>query len=159
MEKIKSFSRDHKYITPGLYLQEIKRNVAIYDLRFVKPNTLIMPISAIHTIEHLFATWLKTESDIKDEVISFNPGGCQTMFYLEVFTDKEIDVGAEILKCIDWCLKQNKVPGATEKECGNYKSHNLMCAKLWLRDYKRALFVKRTTKKINDALDKLPWKR
>ena len=160
MEQIKSFSRDHSYITPGLYLQETKRNINIYDLRFVKPNSsMFIPIPAIHTIEHLFATWLKTESDIKEQVVSFNPGGCQTMFYLEMFNDKEINVEKEIINCIDWCLKQNTVPGATKKECGNYKSHNLQCAKLWLREYKRTLNLKRITKNINATLSLLPWKR
>lgn len=141
MEQIKSFSRNHNKIVPGIYLQETKRNIDIYDLRFVKPNSgQFIPIEAIHTIEHLFATWLKTESDIKNEVISFNPGGCQTMFYLEVFNDKSLSIVEELIKCINWCLKQNKVPGATKEECGNYKSHNLQCAKLWLREYKRVIF-------------------
>ena len=159
MDKIPSFARNHNLIVPDIYLQETKRNIDIYDLRFAKPNTIVMPISAIHTIEHLFATWLKTESDIKEQVVSFNPGGCQTMFYLEVFNDKPINVREEILKCIEWALKQNKVPGASEKECGNYKSHNLQCAKLWLRDYRRKLKIKDLTKKINDTLSSLPWKR
>lgn len=135
MRKIPSFCRNHNDITPGLYLQETKYDVDIYDLRFVKPNTRFMPIEAIHTIEHLFATWLKTKSSIQDDVISFNPGGCQTMFYLEVFNDRYIDIHKEILNCIDWCLAQTEVPGATKEECGNYKSHDLECAKQWLREY------------------------
>lgn len=139
MKQITSFARNHNDIEPGLYLQETKKNIDIFDLRFVKPNTDVIPIQAIHTIEHLFATWLKTESDIQDEVISFNPGGCQTMFYLEVFNDRPIDVRKELIKCIDWCLEQSTVPGATIEECGNYKSHNLNCAKIWLLEYKRTL--------------------
>jgi S-ribosylhomocysteine lyase len=139
MDKIPSFKRDHNKINAGLYLQETKQNVDIYDLRFIKPNTGAIPIEAMHTIEHLFATWLKTESDIKDEVISFNPGGCQTMFYLEVFNDIEIDVKQELIKCIDWCLKQDKVCGATKEECGNYTSHDLVSAQYWLKVYKEVL--------------------
>lgn len=135
MKQIKSFSRNHTKIEPGLYLQETKKNIDIYDLRFVKPNKGAIPIEAIHTIEHLFATWLKTESDIKDEVISFNPGGCQTMFYLEVFNDKLLDIQKELRKCILWCMEQTTVPGATDEECGNYKSHNLPTAKAWLKEY------------------------
>ena len=132
---IKSFARNHDKIQPGLYLQETKNNIDIYDLRFVKPNTSAIPIEAMHTIEHLFATWLKTESDIKDEVISFNPGGCQTMFYLEVFNDKLLDIQKELRKCILWCMEQTEVPGAQREECGNYKSHNLPTAKAWLKEY------------------------
>ena len=139
MKQITSFARNHNQMEPGLYLQETKQNIDIYDLRFVKPNTEFIPIAAIHTIEHLFATWLKTESDIKEHVISFNPGGCQTMFYLEVFNDKPLNVKEELLKCIDWCMQQKTVPGATEIECGNYKSHDLISAKLWLKEYRTIL--------------------
>lgn len=136
MKQITSFSRNHDEITPGLYLQETKRNIDIYDLRFVKPNDEVcLPIAAIHTIEHLFATWLKTESDIKEQVVSFNPGGCQTMFYLELFNDKPVDIKRELLKCISWCLNQNTVPGASRTECGNYRSHDLDKAQSWLLEY------------------------
>lgn len=140
MDRIPSFQRNHNDIIPGIYLQEIKRDIYIYDLRFVKPNTKFIPIDAIHTIEHLFATWLKTESKIKDYVISFNPGGCQTMFYLEVFNHKDMDITSEIINCIDWAVKQQTIPGATKEECGNYKSHNLEAAKKWLLRFKLGLY-------------------
>lgn len=137
--KIKSFLKDHTTLKPGIYLQETKNNVDIYDLRFVEPNIKAIPIKAMHTIEHLFATYLKTISPLKNEVISFCPGACQTMFYLEVFNDRYIDISdvkEELINCIDWCLSQNTIPGATEKECGNYKSHNLLEAQVWLLIYK-----------------------
>lgn len=150
---IPSFKRDHKILLPGLYLQETKRNIDIYDLRFVKPNTEVIPIAAIHTIEHLFATWLKTQSDIKDHVISFNPGGCQTMFYLEVFNDTSLAIRHELIKCINWCNEQRSVPGATERECGNYKSHDLVKAKEWLRRYK-AVLLGRVCEESSTKVDK-----
>lgn len=140
MPKIPSFNRNHDLITPGVYLQETKKNIDIYDLRFVKPNSgEYLSIAAIHTIEHLFATWLKTQSNIKEQVISFNPGGCQTMFYLEVFNDKPLDIKKELLNCIRWCILQQNIPGATKEECGNYKSHNLKLAKKWLFDFYKVL--------------------
>lgn len=145
IDKIPSFQRDHKTMLPGLYLQEVKRNVFVFDLRFVKPNTRFIPIEAIHTIEHLFATWLKTKNDLAQYVVSFNPGGCQTMFYLELFNDITIDTNVVqftrdfLLNCIDWCLLQTEVPGATSEECGNYKSHDLTAAKQWLREYQNVL--------------------
>lgn len=150
INKISSFQREHIGMKPGLYLQEKKRNVNVYDLRFVAPNTEFIPISAIHTIEHLFATWLKTcDNEIREDVVSFNPGGCQTMFYLEVFNDyidcydktpKSLElIASTLISCIGWCLLQTKVPGATENECGNYKSHDLVTAKEWLQKYKNVL--------------------
>ena len=143
METIKSFQRNHDEIIAGLYLQETKKNVDIYDLRFVRPNTEFIEIAAIHSIEHMFATFLKSDlCKISKSVISFCVGGCQTMFYLEVFNDSGVsynDVRQSILNCIDWCLEQNFVVGATKKECGNYKSHNLKTAKEWLKKYKKSL--------------------
>ena len=150
--RIPSFSRDHNKIEPGLYLQERKRNIFVYDLRVTYPNDAFIPISAIHTIEHLFASWLKQSNNrLKDYVVSFNPGGCQTMFYLELFDDLieqgQIEVEQDftslvadvLLECIEWCLSQEEVPGASKEECGNYKSHDLRIAKWWLIDYRDTL--------------------
>lgn len=151
MERIPSFQRNHNTMKAGLYLQEAKRNVRTYDLRFVEPNTRFIPIEAIHTIEHLFATWLKIKDNkLKKVMISFNPGGCQTMFYLEIFDDYIKSnfhdeesllnlVAKELIKCIDWCMLQSEVPGATSRECGNYKSHDIVLAKSWLAEYQNVL--------------------
>ena len=143
MDKIPSFQRDHNTLEPGVYLQETKRNINVYDLRFVKPNTKFITVAALHTIEHLFATWLKiSNNDLRNIMISFNPGGCQTMFYLEIFDDlstTECDLAPILIKCIDDCLKATEVPGATEEECGNYKSHDLETAQFWLKNYKQVL--------------------
>lgn len=143
MHKIESFQKDHTKLEPGLYMQKCNRNIITFDLRFCKPNTEVIPIEAIHTIEHLFATWLKvSHNDIRHIVISFNPGGCQTMFYLELFDDlstTECDLAPILIKCINDCLKTVEVPGATEEECGNYKSHDLHLAKYWLTRYKEIL--------------------
>ena len=117
MDKIESFQKDHKTLEPGLYMQKLNRNVLTFDLRFIKPNTGVIPIEAIHTIEYLFATWLKiSNNDLRNIMISFNPGGCQTMFYLEIFDDlstTECDLAPILIKCIDDCLKATEVPGAT----------------------------------------------
>lgn len=143
MKQIKSFQRDHNQIEAGLYLQETKRNVDVYDLRFVRPNTDFIDNMSIHSIEHMFATYLKSElCPISNDVISLCVGGCQTMFYLEVFNDNGVSydqVRDALLKCIDWCLEQRSVVGATKEECGNYKSHDLFGAKYWACRYKQVL--------------------
>lgn len=147
MCKIKSFQRNHNEIEPGVYLQERRRMynnsyLETYDLRFVKPNTEVVPIEAIHSIEHLFATYLK--NTFPATIVSFNPGGCQTMFYLEIINSMPSGLGpypikALLIGCINWCLKRRKVPGATKEECGNYKSHDLLLAQAWLKRYKEIL--------------------
>ena len=140
MDKIESFQKDHKTLEPGLYMQKQNRNILTFDLRFIKPNIGAIPIEAMHTIEHLFATWLKiSNNELRDIMISFNPGGCQTMFYLEIFDDlstTECDLAPILIECIDDCLKATEVPGASEEECGNYKSHDLETAQYWLKKYK-----------------------
>lgn len=148
---VKSFERDHGLIQPGLYQQE-KRTIwcrtedkggdiylETYDLRFVKPNTKAIPIKAMHTIEHLMVSYLKTNYSFG--VISFCPGACQTMFYLELinYSGSPWHVRSMIKEAIKWCLEQDTIPGATEKECGNYKSHDLEKAKYWLQKYKEIL--------------------
>lgn len=142
MEKIKSFKVDHNILEPGIFCADLRHNVTIYDLRFYKPNTKYIPIKAMHTIEHLFATWLKICFDYSDNIISFCPGACQTMFYLELYKCFDIDIINVVIKCIDWCLKQNKIPGASKKECGNYKSHDLKRAKTELLRFKNILIEK-----------------
>lgn len=143
MKTIKSFQRDHNVMEAGLYLQETKKNVDVYDLRFVKPNTEYIEPAAVHSIEHMLATFLKSElCKISNDVVSLCVGGCLTMFYLEVFNESGVkyeDVKQALLDCIDWCLKQETVVGATEKECGNYKMHDLAKAKEWLSRYKQVL--------------------
>jgi S-ribosylhomocysteine lyase len=37
--RITSFSVDHDYITPGVYISRIDGDVVTYDLRTRKPNT------------------------------------------------------------------------------------------------------------------------
>lgn len=84
MERIASFTVDHDKLLPGMYLSRKDGDVATYDLRFVKPNTPpFLEVPAIHTIEHLFATYARN-SPLKDGVIYFGPMGCRTGFYFLV---------------------------------------------------------------------------
>ena len=84
MEKIASFTVDHRYINEGIYISRIDGDITTYDLRMRKPNTGdLMENSAIHSFEHMFATFVRN-SDIKDDIIYAGPMGCQTGFYLLV---------------------------------------------------------------------------
>ena len=82
MEKIASFMVDHTKLEPGIYLSREDRGVITYDLRFIKPNTPpFLSNKALHTIEHLCATYLRN-SKFSENVIYFGPMGCRTGFYL-----------------------------------------------------------------------------
>ena len=86
MNKIESFKVDHTKLLPGLYLsrRDSKGDTATstFDLRFTHPNREpALDGGAMHTIEHLCATYLRN-SKAADDVIYFGPMGCRTGFYL-----------------------------------------------------------------------------
>lgn len=139
MQKITSFTIDHDVLKKGLYLSRVDKNVYTYDLRFKEPNKGdYLHISAMHTIEHLFATVVRN-SVYKDKVVYFGPMGCRTGFYLLLF-DTQKDEALKIVKeCVVQCLEINEIPGSKKKECGNYRSHSLQGAKSELMQYLEVL--------------------
>lgn len=81
MKRIKSFEIDHTCLTPGLYLSRKDGDVTTYDLSFVRPNTPpFLENGVMHTIEHLFATYVRNSS-LAEHVVYFGPMGCRTGFY------------------------------------------------------------------------------
>ena len=99
-----------------------------FDLRFMKPNSESLPTAALHTLEHLLATYMRSHLDIVD----LSPMGCRTGFYLTVWGDVEAavvqDALVESLKRVllaEW----SDVPGVSEVECGNFRDHSLFGAK------------------------------
>lgn len=130
MEKISSFTVDHRKIEVGVYISRIDGDITTYDLRMRKPNSdNLLSNQAIHSIEHMFATFIRN-SDLKEDVIYFGPMGCQTGFYLLIRNADNQRVLYEIKntlkKIIDYT---GEVFGASEIECGNYKNLNLESAK------------------------------
>lgn len=136
MEKIASFMVDHTKLEPGIYLSREDRGVITYDLRFIKPNTPpFLSNKALHTIEHLCATYLRN-SKFSENVIYFGPMGCRTGFYLLTLglTHKEvIDLVKKTIS--DLSDYEGPIPGQSEIECGNYKELDLQEAKKELIKY------------------------
>lgn len=83
----------------------------------------------MHTVEHLFATYIRNSS-LKDDIIYFGPMGCQTGFYLLVRNADNKCVSDEIVSVFEKILShEGAVFGASETECGNYRSLDLASAK------------------------------
>lgn len=130
MERIASFQVDHTTLLPGMYVSRVDGDVTTFDLRFIRPNTppfLEMP--AVHTIEHLFATFVRN-SAVRDKVIYFGPMGCRTGFY---FLTRDLPLG-EALNLTREALAftasfDGKIPGTSAEECGNWQEHDLAGAK------------------------------
>ena len=145
MEKIASFTINHLHLKAGLYVsrKDVKDSVTVtsFDMRITAPNREpVMDMPALHTIEHLGATFLRN-SDIKDDVVYFGPMGCRTGFYIVLFGDlKSEDIYKTVVSLCDYILDfKGEIPGAKPKECGNYSEQNLKMAKYYIRGYKKDL--------------------
>ena len=125
MERITSFSVDHNTLEPGIYVSRIDGDITTYDLRFIKPNTPpFLDINAMHTIEHLFATYARNGS-LKDKVIYSGPMGCCTGFYLLMRDVTNEEALSYIKAVIEDCMNhQGEIPGTQKIECGNYLAHD-----------------------------------
>ncbi len=143
MQKIASFTVDHTKLTPGIYISRRDGDVTTYDLRTRRPNAGdYMDNVTMHTVEHLFATFVRN-SEIKDDVIYFGPMGCRTGFYLLVRNADDENVLRVTKKVLADILEyEGEVFGASEIECGNYRELDLSSAKNECRQYLEALMSK-----------------
>lgn len=145
MDRIASFSIDHLRLEPGLYLSRRDRQgatvVSTFDMRMTAPNREpVVDMPALHTIEHLAATFLRNSAR-KDEVVYFGPMGCRTGCYLLMFGELQPEeIYPLIVEMCDFILSfEGEVPGARPQECGNYSEQNLSMAKYYIGRYRRAL--------------------
>lgn len=145
MERIASFSVDHLNLWPGIYVSRIDRSgetsVTTFDLRITAPNKEpVIDMPALHTIEHLGATFLRN-CDRKDSIVYFGPMGCRTGFYLLVFGEKTSEeIAPLVLRMCDFILAfEGEIPGAKPEECGNYSEQNLNMAKYYIKKYKKEI--------------------
>ncbi|MCL2806449.1 MAG: S-ribosylhomocysteine lyase [Treponema sp.] len=142
MEKIKSFQVDHLRLKPGVYVSR-KDNfkdvvLTTFDLRYKEPNKEpVMDPPAMHTIEHLCATFLRSHNDWSRKIVYFGPMGCRTGFYLILEGDYiSADIIPLLLEMLDWIEKfSGVIPGATAEECGNWREQNIDMAKWECRRY------------------------
>ena len=110
-------------------------------MRFTTPNKEpVMDTPALHTIEHLCATFLRN-SESKEDVVYFGPMGCRTGCYIVMFGDlKSEDIYGLVVEMCDFVLNfEGEIPGAKAIECGNYQEQNLDMAKYYTAKYKKAL--------------------
>ncbi|MDO5602761.1 MAG: S-ribosylhomocysteine lyase [Oscillospiraceae bacterium] len=131
MKTIASFTIDHNKLDPGMYISRVDGDVVTYDVRMVKPNGgRYLANPALHTLEHLFATYVRN-SAWADAVVYVGPMGCRTGFY---FLTRDTMPKADAIRLIQQCFAfikdfEGDIPGASRKECGNYLEHDLNAAK------------------------------
>ena len=137
---VKSFNLDHtKVKAPFIRLADeiISPSgdiITKLDLRFSQPNKEYMKMAGMHTLEHLFATYLREGG--KYSIVDFSPMGCQTGFYVIMFGKVNLEEFRNFfLNVLHKVLKTTSIPGTKEKECGNYKSHSLEQAKQYAENF------------------------
>ena len=130
MERIKSFQINHNLLEPGFYISREDDNVITYDLRMRKPNNGdYMSNAAMHSLEHMFATYSRN-SAVTDKIVYFGPMGCQTGFYFLVKDLPPVEVFELTIEILEDILAyEGPVFGASAIECGNYANLDLALAK------------------------------
>lgn len=131
LKRIASFSVNHDVMTRGMYVSRIDGDVVSYDVRMKLPNGGdYLAQAAMHTLEHLLATYLRN-TDAADSVVYVGPMGCRTGFYILLRDEisREQALGLVQAAFAFAAAFEGAVPGATRPECGNYLEHDLLGAK------------------------------
>lgn len=136
MKKIPSFTVNHLTLQPGVYVSRQdavgEEIITTFDVRMKAPNRepVVHP-NALHTIEHLAATFLRNHPVWADRIIYWGPMGCLTGNYLIVKGDL---TSAEILPLMVETFRfvaeyEGEIPGASPRDCGNYQLMDLTMAR------------------------------
>ncbi|TCW60942.1 S-ribosylhomocysteine lyase [Treponema sp. J25] len=146
MEKIASFTVDHTRLERGIFVSRQDRFgetvLTTFDIRLKRPNREpVLDNPALHTIEHLGATFLRNHPVWGPKTVYFGPMGCRTGFYVifeGALTSREIL--PLIRNLFNWIAEFNgPLPGASAEECGNYLDHNVGMARWEARRFLEVL--------------------
>jgi len=137
MAQVESFLLDHnKVIAPYVRLAGTEQHtkdalLQKYDLRFLRPNKDAMPTSAVHTLEHLLATYMRDEIG---GIIDISPMGCRTGFYMIIWDQHEpSEIALALRATLEKVTETETVPAVSATECGNYLDHSLFSAKAYAK--------------------------
>lgn len=136
MNKIPSFTIDHERLLRGIYVSRKDsvggETVTTFDIRMKEPNREpALHVGALHTIEHLAATFLRNDPEWKDRVIYWGPMGCLTGNYLLLRGDLEPSDIVDLMRRTFAFVADfdGDVPGTEPRDCGNCLLHDLPMAR------------------------------
>lgn len=151
MKKIPSFTIDHIRLVRGIFVSRQDdvngEIITTFDVRMKEPNREpALGQGALHTIEHLAATYLRNEPTWKDKIIYWGPMGCLTGNYLLMkgnLTPQDIlPLMQETFRFI--ATYEGEIPGATAKDCGNYLLQDLPMARWEAKKYLEEVLLQMT---------------
>lgn len=145
MPLLDSFRVDHTIMpAPAVRVAKTMKSpsgdvITVFDLRFCVPNKKMLGERGIHTLEHLFAGFIREHlNSDKVEIIDVSPMGCRTGFYMSLLgTPSEKEVACAWKAAMEDVLKvetQNDIPELNEFQCGTYTMHSLEEAKQIAQD-------------------------
>ncbi len=137
MKKIASFTIDHTRLSRGIFVS--RKDVTpsgdiltTFDIRLKLPNREpALDPKAIHTMEHLAATFLRNHAVWSSRIVYWGPMGCLTGNYLIVSGDYgSSDILPLMVETFEFIAAfEGEIPGATARDCGNYTFNDLALAK------------------------------
>ena len=142
MNKIPSFTIAHNRLLRGIYVSRKDavgtETVTTFDIRMKEPNREpVVHAGALHTIEHLAATFLRNDSEWKDRVIYWGPMGCLTGNYLILQGDLQSEDIVDLMRRTFRFIAdyEGEIPGAAPQDCGNWLLHDLPMARWEARKF------------------------
>ena len=140
MPMLDSFMVDHtKMKAPAVRVAKKMKTpcgdtITVFDLRFYKPNKGMMGEKGTHTLEHLFAGFIRDHLNGDDvEIIDVSPMGCRTGFYMSVIGEPDEERVAkaweESMRDILNVKSESDIPELNIYQCGSCKMHSLKEAK------------------------------
>lgn len=137
MKKIASFQIDHLRLERGIFVSRRDHTpggdtLTTFDIRLTRPNRdPAADPKALHTIEHLAATFLRNDPEWADRVVYWGPMGCCTGSYLILQGDLQSeDILPLIRRTFEFIASfEGEIPGATARDCGNYTFNDLPAAR------------------------------
>lgn len=144
---------DHERLSRGIFVSRKDRTpsgdvLTTFDIRMKLPNREpALDPRAIHTIEHLAATYLRNNPEWRDRIVYWGPMGCLTGNYLIVSGEySSVEIAPLIRDTFDFIASfEGEIPGATARDCGNYTFNDLPSARR-----EAALFIENTLSNLKN---------
>jgi len=169
MPLLDSFRVDHTIMfAPAVRVAKTMKSpkgdvITVFDLRFCKPNKEKMSARGIHTLEHLFAGFIRDHLNSKKvEIIDCSPMGCRTGFYMSVLgnpSEKKVaSAWGKAMKDVLKVKSEADIPELNIYQCGTYKMHslkdakkiakNILKSKIGIMDNKKLFLSEKKMKKL-----------
>lgn len=139
MPVLDSFRVDHTIMkAPAVRVAKTMKSkkgdiITVFDIRLYEPNKDKMTAKGMHTLEHLFAGFIREHLNSNDvEIIDCSPMGCRTGFYMSLLgnpSEKKVAKAVEKAMADVLTVKSEKdIPELNLYQCGSYKMHSLKSA-------------------------------